>query len=47
MLPPPAPMLLISSCSTLFGSVPTRPSVVMANCPSRTRHTSVLVPPMS
>ena len=37
----------MSTCGTLSGMLPIRLSTVTRSCPSRTRQTSVLVPPMS
>ena len=46
-LPPPAPTVFMSTCGTLSGMLPMRLSTVTRSSPSWTRHTSVLVPPMS
>ena len=47
MLPPPAPMVWMSSEGSRTGKPATACSAVTAGAPSRIRHTSVLVPPMS
>jgi len=45
--PPPAPTLCMSSWGTLTGNAPSMPSDVVSGARSRTRQTSVEVPPMS
>ena len=45
--PPPAPTVCMSICGTLTGKAPTMLSEVITGVRSRTRQTSVDVPPMS
>jgi hypothetical protein len=47
MEPPPAPTVCMSICGTLTGKAPTMLSDVITGVRSRTRQTSVDVPPMS
>ena len=47
MLPPPAPMVWMSTIGIGRGNGPTSPSLVTVGAASRTRETSALVPPMS
>jgi hypothetical protein len=47
MEPPPAPTVCMSICETFTGKAPTIASAVIRGWRSRTRHTSVDVPPMS
>ena len=47
MLPPPAPMVWMSTMGSFSGNGPTIPSLVTSGRPSRTRQMSALVPPTS
>ena len=47
MLPPPAPMVLMSMMGSFSGNTPMLPSLVISGRPSRTRQISALVPPTS
>ena len=47
MLPPPAPMVWMSTIGSLSGNGPIIPSLVISGRPSRTRQMSALVPPTS
>ena len=47
MLPPPQPMVAMSSMGNCMGQVPSRPDRLRVGLPFRISETSVLVPPMS